>query len=162
MCDPNYLEHHGILGMKWGVRRYQNEDGTLTSAGKARYGAESQVKSRGFTKAAGIAAGVAGAAAGAAHLGRHLSLREADRAMDLARKARGAKWTTGLVGTIGLAAGTGPLAPIAGLVGVGTSFFSHSMEKGLNAVAANNLLNAAAYQSMRNIAGTGEIGRAHV
>ena len=26
--------HHGILGMKWGVRRYQNEDGTLTAAGK--------------------------------------------------------------------------------------------------------------------------------
>lgn len=32
-----YLAHHGILGMKWGVRRYQNEDGTLTEAGKARY-----------------------------------------------------------------------------------------------------------------------------
>lgn len=31
-----YLAHHGILGMKWGVRRYQNEDGTLTDAGKVR------------------------------------------------------------------------------------------------------------------------------
>ena len=30
------LCHHGILGMKWGVRRYQNKDGTLTSAGKRR------------------------------------------------------------------------------------------------------------------------------
>ena len=29
--------HHGILGQKWGVRRYQNEDGTLTEAGKKRY-----------------------------------------------------------------------------------------------------------------------------
>jgi hypothetical protein len=32
-----YLQHHGILGMKWGVRRYQNEDGSLTSAGRRRY-----------------------------------------------------------------------------------------------------------------------------
>lgn len=31
------LKHSGILGMKWGIRRYQNPDGTLTSAGKARY-----------------------------------------------------------------------------------------------------------------------------
>ena len=31
-----YLRHHGILGMKWGVRRYQNADGTLTEAGKKR------------------------------------------------------------------------------------------------------------------------------
>ena len=34
----DYLEHHGIKGQKWGRRNYQNEDGTLTAAGKARYG----------------------------------------------------------------------------------------------------------------------------
>lgn len=32
----NELNHHGILGMKWGVRRYQNKDGTLTNSGKKR------------------------------------------------------------------------------------------------------------------------------
>lgn len=34
----DYIYHHGIIGQKWGVRRFQNSDGSLTSAGKERYG----------------------------------------------------------------------------------------------------------------------------
>ena len=34
--NNDYLVHHGILGQKWGVRRYQNKDGSLTNAGKKR------------------------------------------------------------------------------------------------------------------------------
>lgn len=35
------LYHSGVLGQKWGIRRYQNEDGTLTALGKQRYAKDS-------------------------------------------------------------------------------------------------------------------------
>lgn len=37
ITHDDYLAHHGILGQKWGVRRYQNADGSLTNEGKRRY-----------------------------------------------------------------------------------------------------------------------------
>ena len=37
------LIHHGVKGMKWGVRRYRNKDGTLTEEGKRRYGEDGKV-----------------------------------------------------------------------------------------------------------------------
>lgn len=38
MNQNDYIKHYGILGQKWGIRRFQNPDGTLTVAGKMRYG----------------------------------------------------------------------------------------------------------------------------
>lgn len=38
--SPTDLAHYGVIGMKWGVRRYQNKDGSLTKEGKARAKAE--------------------------------------------------------------------------------------------------------------------------
>lgn len=37
LVSPDDLEHFGIKGMRWGVRRFQNEDGTRTALGKKRY-----------------------------------------------------------------------------------------------------------------------------
>lgn len=40
MILVNELEHHGIRGMRWGVRRYENADGSLTEKGKKKVSAE--------------------------------------------------------------------------------------------------------------------------
>lgn len=64
-----YLQHHGINGQKWGVRRYQNEDGSLTPEGRVHYQKISDKtvgkvvrKSVGSGLNVGIAAGAATAA----------------------------------------------------------------------------------------------------
>ena len=51
LSSDDILSHHGIPGQKWGVRRYQNYDGSLTPAGRERYGESKQLASQLFEKA---------------------------------------------------------------------------------------------------------------
>lgn len=98
----DYLEHHGILGQKWGVRRYQNKDGSLTEAGKKK------------------------AALGAE--GRAQILREGEaKARNKRIQGSIAKGASQVVGTVGGALGgtaagslAGPTGAVAGL-GIGIS-----------------------------------------
>lgn len=39
-----YLSHHGIKGQKWGVRRFQNKDGSLTNEGRSRYRSAQRIR----------------------------------------------------------------------------------------------------------------------
>ena len=61
-----YLEHYGILGQKWGVRRFQEKDGSYTQAGRERYGygparePKSEDEKVGSTAAVAVLAGLMG------------------------------------------------------------------------------------------------------
>lgn len=113
-CYPSdELYHHGIKGQKWGVRRFQNSDGSLTSEGRSRYsgsgdsssgggirGAASRAtgavknrwnglsdKQKKFIKGAAITAGVALAAYGGYKLSKNESFRAgAAKVRDALRK----------------------------------------------------------------------------
>lgn len=49
----DYLAHHGVKGQRWGVRRYQNADGSLTEAGKKKYNSYYTRESKALTKREG-------------------------------------------------------------------------------------------------------------
>lgn len=62
-----YISHHGVKGQKWGIRRYQNPDGTLTEEGKKRYGTisryyEKKTARRAMASAASVFGGWLGSA----------------------------------------------------------------------------------------------------
>lgn len=68
--DGTYLAHHGIKGQKWGIRRFQNPDGTLTSEGRSRYGIKDRLQNidKDRLKKIGTYAGAAVAVGAAAYL----------------------------------------------------------------------------------------------
>lgn len=53
------LEHHGVKGMKWGIRRYQNADGSYTAAGRRRYALDRDVNDKSRQNIAKIRTGEA-------------------------------------------------------------------------------------------------------
>lgn len=92
-----YFAHYGVKGQKWGNRRYQNEDGSLTEEGTERYGVDDtyspqaeQQKSKGkkALKIAGIAAGTAAVVGGGILAYRKLKNRRRNKGFYAVRVGR--------------------------------------------------------------------------
>ena len=73
--NTNYLQHHGIKGMHWGIRRFQNKDRTSTTAGKARRKKKNHETAKRIARGIGILALEAGAAYGIHKISRKVADR---------------------------------------------------------------------------------------
>lgn len=85
------LSHHGIRGQKWGVRRFQNANGTYTAAGRKRYGMDLDVNDKSRTNIAKIRKGEALRRLDVAKENAKSGKGSAYNVADLKRRVRSAK-----------------------------------------------------------------------
>ena len=132
--NTSYLEHHGVKNQKWGVRRYQNEDGTWTEEGKAR-------RRNGVPKGFGITR-YTDSNGRVSQEGKEHYMRKKGRIMSdntLDRTKQGARIGAAIGATTGLGIGLGLTALTAGVgapaVAVGTAFCSSALYAGMYSAA---------------------------
>lgn len=144
--DNDYLAHHGVKGQHWGIRRYQNEDGSLTDEGREKYGynrgweARQQYKRGAISKEeyrrAKKAGGVIGKVDNVLNLGFGRRIREFEN-----RHKKGIMGVTaalGVAGTIATGVLTGGAAPA--IVNVGARAVGTIIGTGIRLKYVNNAI----------------------
>lgn len=111
MVNNTYIVHSGVKGQKWGVRRFQNEDGSLTAEGRSHYGVGEGTNKNGQKRSSnenkkGLsvkkALAIAGTAAAAAAAG-YIAYKKATKLRDVMRsnaREEAIKWETNTIGLI--------------------------------------------------------------
>jgi hypothetical protein len=84
----NELYHHGIKGQRWGVRRYQNEDGSYTRAGRKRYGLDLDISDTSRTNIARIRLGEARRRLDVSKASDRMNTKKLSELKDRERKAK--------------------------------------------------------------------------
>lgn len=152
--DNNELMHYGVRGMKWGVRRYQNKDGTLTAAGKRRArtdGGTSGKVAINKKNVAKVAIGTATVAAAAYYvhknpdkIGKALSGLKNKKVADISTKAlkAGKDYVKAMPSKAAKAAKTGAKNAVAGVKEGVREGVKEAPKKAAKAVVTGVVLNA--------------------
>lgn len=118
-----YIAHHGIKGMRWGVRRYQNPDGTLTPEGIKRYGVYSGSRFTQNVREAGRRSAKASAKASfKGNLKRSAGYTALGTAIGIASVG---SCPIGAIPAVGLVAGSAFVADMATNTAIGALFGRH-------------------------------------
>ena len=128
MYEKDSLTHHGIKGMRWGKRRYQNPDGSLTPEGKKRYGDLSEE----YTKAHTRKSIKSMSNAELRSRNERLRLEQEYSRLSQTRVSAGKKWVTGILVGVATSIATG-YATKYGKIGV--EYLGGKVAKGVGKAA---------------------------
>lgn len=123
-----YLMHHGVKGQKWGVRKYQNSDGSLTPEGRKRYGLDGKklLRSTENVREAGRRSAKESAKTTfKKNLGRSAALSGAGAALGTVAAVSGGAMTVGLLPVVGAVAATAFVSDMATNVSIAAVMGRH-------------------------------------